>query len=116
MRRLVSEDFESVFSDQGIHAILTPTAPTPAFAVDTGSSPAEMYVNDIFTIPASLAGLPSISVPCSSSSPSSGDSALPMGLQLISSFMAESTLLKAALSLEYSSKFFEKIPPLAGLD
>ncbi|PRP89448.1 aspartyl/glutamyl-tRNA amidotransferase subunit A [Planoprotostelium fungivorum] len=88
VRRLVRDDFHDAFSS-GVDVILTPTTPTPALPLDNFSSPVEMYVNDVMTIPASLAGLPAISLPVGRS----GDG-LPLGLQLIGSRLSEDKLFE----------------------
>jgi len=71
--------------------------------------PVAMYLNDVFTVPASLAGLPAISVPCSLST-----NGLPLGLQLIAPAFQESTLLRAASSLENCAGFESKPTVVAG--
>ncbi|MEK7192840.1 MAG: amidase family protein, partial [Patescibacteria group bacterium] len=67
VRDLISRDFDRVFSGDGqiapVHAVLTPTSPTPAFKIGEKSDPLSMYLADIFTVPANIAGVPSISVP-----------------------------------------------------
>ena len=79
VRTLIKRDFETAF-DSGIHAMLTPTTPSAAFALGEKSSgdPVEMYLNDVFTVTVSMAGLPGISVPAGLDR-----SGLPLGLQLI---------------------------------
>ena len=81
--------------------LLTPTAPTAAFAAgDKMDDPVTMYLNDMFTIPASMAGLPGISVPVSLDK-----DGLPLGLQLIGRAFDEETLLRAAAALEKAAAF-----------
>ena len=76
--------------------LLTPTAPTAAFAAgEKMDDPVTMYLNDMFTIPASMAGLPGISVPAGLDK-----DGLPLGLQLIGRAFDEETMLKAAAALE----------------
>jgi aspartyl-tRNA(Asn)/glutamyl-tRNA(Gln) amidotransferase subunit A len=79
MRRLIVRDFEEIFS-QGYDFVLTPTTPTSAMPMKEfhNLSPVEAYVNDIYTVPASLAGLPALSVPA----PRQSNQA-PIGLQII---------------------------------
>jgi aspartyl-tRNA(Asn)/glutamyl-tRNA(Gln) amidotransferase subunit A len=79
MRRLISNDFEEIFN-QGYDFILTPTTPTSAISLEQfyKLSPVEKYVNDIFTVPASLAGLPALSVPALRN-----HNQAPIGLQVI---------------------------------
>ncbi len=62
VRRLIAGDFSTVFAS-GVHALLTPTTPTPAFAIGEVSDPYAMYLSDIFTVTANLAGVPAMSVP-----------------------------------------------------
>ena len=94
VRRIISEEFASAF-DQ-VDAVLTPTAPTPAFSRGERTDDLiSMYLNDVFTVPASLAGLPAISIPAGLSS-----HGLPLGLQLITRAFDESTLFRVAGALE----------------
>ncbi len=103
VRNLIRKDFENVFS-QGINAILTPTTPSPAFPLSSKSnkSPVEMYLNDIFTVPVNLAGLPAISIPTGTT-----DKGLPLGLQLIGPAWGEAEILDIAFRLEKESNFKE---------
>jgi aspartyl-tRNA(Asn)/glutamyl-tRNA(Gln) amidotransferase subunit A len=81
--------------------ILTPTTPGAAFAIgEKQDDPISMYLNDVFTVPASLAGLPGISVPAGLD----GDG-LPLGLQLIGRSFDEETVLAAARALEDRAAF-----------
>ncbi len=83
-RTLVARDFEQVFKK--VDALLTPTAPTTAFKIGEKKDPLSMYMSDIFTIPANLAGLPGLSVPV-------GDvGGLPVGAQLLGPKFSENTL------------------------
>ncbi|MES2306392.1 MAG: Asp-tRNA(Asn)/Glu-tRNA(Gln) amidotransferase subunit GatA [Gemmatimonadota bacterium] len=96
VRRLISDDFTRVF-DGGVDLLFTPTTPTPAFkAGEKTADPVEMYLADIFVAPASLAGLPAMSVPIGR------DGGLPIGGQLIAADFDESTMLAAAGVLEAS--------------
>lgn len=89
VRALLRRDFEEAFGQFDL--ILTPTTPTVALPLGRKiSSPVETYLNDIYTVPASLAGLPAISFPCGTSE------GLPVGLQLIAPAFAESRLLRVA--------------------
>ncbi len=97
IRRLISEEFNNAFSD--VDAILVPTSPTPAFAKgEKENDLIAMYLNDVLTVPASLAGLPAISVPAGLSK-----SGLPLGLQLITRSFDEETLFRVAQSIENSA-------------
>ncbi len=107
IRTLIKQDFDQVFDN--VDLILTPTAPSDAFRIGDKNDPIQMYLNDVFTVPASLAGLPGISVPAGLS----GDG-LPLGLQLIGPAFDEETLLRAADVLEKASGFTAAPPFLAG--
>ncbi len=94
VRRLVADDFRAAF-DAGVDVLLTPTTPTPAFRLgEKTGDPYAMYSSDVFTAPASLAGLPAISVPAGTVG------GLPVGAQLIAGRWAEPTLVRAAAVLE----------------
>lgn len=98
IRRLVRQDFKSVFEDpnNAVDVILTPTAPSSAPSIEKLSQmdPIHHYITDIMTIPANLAGLPAVSVPVSLRS------GLPVGLQLMAAAFDDDTLLQAASVLE----------------
>ncbi len=99
VRTLIAQDFDSAFQD--VDLVLTPTAPSDAFVAGAKSNdPIEMYLNDVFTVPASLAGLPGISVPSALS-----DEGLPLGLQLIGRPFDEETVLRAGQVLESAAEF-----------
>jgi aspartyl-tRNA(Asn)/glutamyl-tRNA(Gln) amidotransferase subunit A len=89
VRQLISQDFKSAF--EKVDVIAGPTAPTPAFRLgEKTDDPITMYLNDIYTIGANLAGLPGISVPCGFVDE------LPVGLQLVGPHFAEETILRCA--------------------
>jgi aspartyl-tRNA(Asn)/glutamyl-tRNA(Gln) amidotransferase subunit A len=99
VRTLVARDLAAAF--EKVDAILTPTVPTAAFAIgDKIDDPIAMYLNDILTVPASLAGLPGISVPATLSS-----DGLPLGLQLMTGAFQEETLFRTARALEAAAGF-----------
>ncbi len=99
VRSLILRDFTEAFDT--VDAILTPTAPSEAFAVgEKMDDPIAMYLNDVFTVPASLAGLPAISVPAGL-----GASGLPLGLHLIGRAFDEETLFRTAGVLEAAAGF-----------
>ena len=101
VRRLVSEDFLNTFTN--VDVLLTPTTPSAAFAIgEKMDNPITMYMNDIFTVPASLAGLPAISIPVSLNA-----DGLPLGLQLIGKPFDEKTILRVADAMETSAAFNE---------
>ncbi len=103
VRSLIQNDFTEVFK-AGIDAILTPTTPSSAFKINDESkkSPLDMYLNDVFTVTANLAGLPAISVPTGKNK-----EGLPLGLQLIGRPWDEGDLFKIAELLERDC-FFER--------
>jgi aspartyl-tRNA(Asn)/glutamyl-tRNA(Gln) amidotransferase subunit A len=89
VRQLIAGDFAKAFAD--VDLIAGPTAPTTAFAIgEKTDDPITMYLNDIYTIGANLAGLPGISVPCGFAD------GLPVGLQLVGPHFAEETILACA--------------------
>ncbi len=100
VRNLVTQDFNDAFKE--VDFILTPTAPTPAFAVDEANSikPEEMYLNDVYTIPTSLAGIPAIAVPTKKAA-----NGLPLGLQIIGNYFSEAKLLNIAKVIENNAGF-----------
>ena len=102
VRTLIKRDFEEVFAE-GIDALITPTTPSPAFALGEKASgdPVEMYLNDVFTVTVNLAGLPGISVPAGLSA-----EGLPLGLQLIGRPFDEETLFALAYVIEQAAGRF----------
>ncbi|PQO23876.1 Asp-tRNA(Asn)/Glu-tRNA(Gln) amidotransferase GatCAB subunit A [Rhodobacteraceae bacterium WD3A24] len=104
VRTLIKRDFEQAFA-AGVDAILTPATPSPAFALGEMSEadPVQMYLNDVFTVPTNLAGLPGISVPAGLDS-----GGLPLGLQLIGHPWEEGDLLNTAHALESAAGFVSK--------
>jgi aspartyl-tRNA(Asn)/glutamyl-tRNA(Gln) amidotransferase subunit A len=108
VRTLVARDFAAAF--ESVDAVLAPTAPSAAFAIgDNSGDPIAMYLNDVFTVPANLAGLPAISIPAGLS----GD-ALPLGLQIIGRAFDEETVLRIAHVLEDAAQFRHRPSFLAG--
>lgn len=96
VRALIRQDFENAF--HSVDIILSPTAPTPAFRLgERLKDPLAMYLSDIFTVPASLAGIPAISIPGGTVEN------LPFGLQLIADKFQESKLLRAAYAFEQAA-------------
>jgi len=99
VRTLIARDFASAL--ERVDCILTPTAPSAAFAIgEKSDDPIAMYLNDVFTVPANLAGLPAVSVPAGLS----GDG-LPLGLQITGRAFDEETVLRAAEVLESAASF-----------
>jgi aspartyl-tRNA(Asn)/glutamyl-tRNA(Gln) amidotransferase subunit A len=107
VRRLIADDFTQAFKQ--VDVILTPTAPSAAFAQgDNTDDPVTMWLNDVFTIPTSLAGLPGLSLPAGLSA-----DGLPLGLQLIGRPFDEETVFKVAGVME-SAAGFKAVPPCVG--
>jgi len=103
VRRLIKNDFDSAFNE--VDTILTPTAPSSAFKIgDKTEDPISMYLNDVFTVPVNLAGLPAISLPGGLD-----ESGLPLGLQLIGKSFDEQTILNAAYALEEKIGFQSQV-------
>jgi len=102
VRTLIKQDFEDCFA-QGVHAILTPATPSAAFGIgEKGrADPIEMYLNDIFTVTANMAGLPGIAVPAGKDS-----QGLPLGLQLIGRPFDEETLFSLGEVIEQAAGRF----------
>ena len=104
VRRLIRDDFVKAFEKCDV--ILTPTAPTPAFPIGDKSmleNPINMYLNDVFTVSVSLAGLPAMSLPAGLSA-----EGLPLGLQVIGKAFDEGSVFKTASALEEDIKFERK--------
>lgn len=98
VRTLIRRDFERVFAD-GVHGIVSPASPVPAFKIgERMSDPLQMYLADIFTIAANLAGICGISIPCGSAEVDGRS--LPVGLQIMAPAFEEARLLRMARSYE----------------
>jgi aspartyl-tRNA(Asn)/glutamyl-tRNA(Gln) amidotransferase subunit A len=104
VRRLVARDFQSAF--ERCDLILGPTAPATAFPIGAKTEdPVQMYLGDIFTVPAPLAGLPALSVPCGFDA-----KGLPVGLQLTGPHFSEARLLGAAASYQRATDWHLRVP------
>jgi aspartyl-tRNA(Asn)/glutamyl-tRNA(Gln) amidotransferase subunit A len=102
VRRRIAEDFDAVWGQ--VDAILTPSTPSAAFAIgDKAVDPVTMYLNDIFTVTANLAGLPGISVPAGIDA-----NGLPLGLQVIGKALDEATVFQVGAALEQAAGFTGK--------
>ena len=105
VRSLIAKDFHDAFATK-CDVIAAPTAPNAPFKIgEKISDPLQMYLNDIFTIPVNLAGLPGMSVPCGFTS-----TGLPIGLQLIGKQWDEETLFKTASAYESATDWHTKRP------
>jgi aspartyl-tRNA(Asn)/glutamyl-tRNA(Gln) amidotransferase subunit A len=109
-RTRIAEDFARAF--ESCDVIASPAASSPAFGFDAKTDPVSMYLMDYYTIPVSLAGLPSISVPCGSVVPEGGTRAMPMGLQLATPLFTERELLGYAHAYERATLHAEKLSPV----
>ena len=104
LRRMIADDFQACF--QRCDVIAGPVAPTVAWKLgEQGGDPLQAYLADIFTLPASLAGLPGMSVPAGA-----GEGGMPVGLQLIANYFEEATLLQTAHALQQATDFHTRTP------
>ena len=104
VRQLISEDFERAFHE--VDVVIGPTTPTPAFELGAKTSdPVTMYLNDIYTIGANLAGLPAISVPCGQAQK------LPVGLQIVGPHFGEERVLNVAHRYQLETDWHRHGPP-----
>jgi aspartyl-tRNA(Asn)/glutamyl-tRNA(Gln) amidotransferase subunit A len=104
VRTLIRQDFDRAFTS--VDVLLAPTSPTTAFRFGAHTDdPLAMYLADLLTIPANLAGLPAISVPCGFDS-----QGLPIGLQLIAGVLEEAKLLQVAHGYEGAAQVMAKRP------
>ena len=104
IRRLIARDFAEAFGQCDL--VMGPVAPSTAFEVGAMSSdPVQMYLNDIFTIPTSLAGLPGMSIPCGFDS-----RGLPVGLQVIGNHFSEARMLNAAHQYQKATDWHLRVP------
>ncbi|NQV81317.1 MAG: Asp-tRNA(Asn)/Glu-tRNA(Gln) amidotransferase subunit GatA, partial [Alphaproteobacteria bacterium] len=99
VRTLIADDFKQAW--QKVDVLLTPTTPEPAFGVgEKSDDPVAMYLNDILTVPANMAGLPALSLPAGLSS-----QGLPLGLQIVGRAFDEETVLRVGRALERAAAF-----------
>lgn len=104
VRTLIQQDFTDAF--ERVDVIAAPTSPTPAFKIGAlAGDPLRMYLQDVFTVPLNLSGLPGMALPCGRSS-----SGLPIGFQLIGKALDEATIIKAAYAYEQSGAFVATLP------
>ena len=108
VRRLIRNDFDEAF--KSVDAILTPATPSAAFPLGVKQAdPVTMYLNDVFTVPANLAGIPGISVPAGLNA-----DGLPLGLQILSGAFAEDKMYAVAKAIEDAAGFAALPPRMAG--
>ena len=106
VRTKIREDFDRAF--ESCDCIITPTSPTPAFRVgEKTDDPLSMYLSDIYTIPANLAGLPAMSLPCGFTK-----DGLPIGMQILAKAFGEETIFRAAYTFEQNTEFHKRKPKL----
>ncbi len=106
VRTLIKSDYDTAFNE--VDSILMPTSPTPAFPLGKRAhDPLEMYLADVFTVSANLAGLPAISVPCGFTT-----DRLPIGLQCIGRPFDEESLLRLAHGYEQATTWWTETPPI----
>jgi aspartyl-tRNA(Asn)/glutamyl-tRNA(Gln) amidotransferase subunit A len=104
IRRLVALDYAEAFRQCDV--IAGPTSPTVAFALGAkAADPVEMYLTDIYTVPANLAGLPGLSIPCGF-----GAGGLPVGLQLVGDYFSEAWMLGIAHQYQKASDWHRRAP------
>ena len=106
VRNLIKDDFEDAFKK--VDCIISPTCPSPAFKIgEKVTDPLEMYLSDIYTIPANLVGIPGISIPCGFTT-----TGLPIGMQIMGKHFEEEKILKIAKLFENETDFHLKRPEL----
>ena len=105
VRTLIKQDFDEVFKN--FDAVLSPTSPTTAFKIgEKVADPLAMYLNDVCTIPANMAGIPGISIPCGFSND------LPVGLQILGPALGEQKVLQVAYAYEQATDWHKRRPNL----
>ena len=104
VRTLIRREFDEAF--ERVDVLVTPTSPTVAFKLGEIVDPIVMHANDVCTVPANVAGLPGISVPCGFVD------SLPVGMQLIGPHLSEATLLRAAHAYEQATGWHDMHPAL----
>jgi aspartyl-tRNA(Asn)/glutamyl-tRNA(Gln) amidotransferase subunit A len=103
VRTLIKAEFDRAF--EKCDAIVTPTSPTVAFKIGQKiDDPLAMYLNDVFTLPGNIAGLPGMSIPCGLSD------GLPIGLQIMANSFQEATMFRVAAAFERATKHHELRP------
>jgi len=106
VRTRVKDDFQQAF--KACDCVITPTTPTAAFKLgEKMNDPLSMYLSDIFTIPANLAGIPGMSVPCGFTK-----SGLPVGMQILGNYFGEDTMFRAAYTFEQATDYHLKEPDI----
>lgn len=107
VRTLIANDFKDVF-DSGCDVLVSPVAPTPPYRLgEKVDDPVSMYLDDLMTVPASLAGLPALSIPCGLTSQN-----LPIGLQIVGPYLQESRILSVGHAFQQVTKHHHQQPQL----
>jgi aspartyl-tRNA(Asn)/glutamyl-tRNA(Gln) amidotransferase subunit A len=107
VRTLIKQDFDTAF--ETVDAILAPTSPTVAFSIgDRVEDPMSMYLADIFTIPANMAGLPGIAIPCGFAEDAA--TAMPVSLQVLGPAFGEEITLRIAHAYEQANDWHARMP------
>ena len=105
VRTIIKREFDEIF--EKVDALISPTSPTPAFRLgERTNDPLQMYLSDVYTIPASIAGIPAISVPAGQID------GLPIGLQIMGKPLGEATLLRIAYAYEQANPWYHMRPAL----
>jgi aspartyl-tRNA(Asn)/glutamyl-tRNA(Gln) amidotransferase subunit A len=105
IRRLIAQDFVEAFKQCDL--LIGPTSPTAAFKIGAkAADPVQMYLNDIYTTPANLAGLPAMSIPCGF-----GNDKLPVGLHITGGYLSEARMLNAAHQYQKATDWHARRPP-----
>jgi aspartyl-tRNA(Asn)/glutamyl-tRNA(Gln) amidotransferase subunit A len=109
VRTLVKGDFEAIFEEYDV--VIGPTTPTTAYKIgEESDDPMVKYMNDMLTVPANLAGIPAISLPCGFS-----DEGLPIGLQIMGNHFQEETVYRAAHAYEQTTDYHKQRPNIGGI-
>ncbi|HVO54631.1 MAG TPA: Asp-tRNA(Asn)/Glu-tRNA(Gln) amidotransferase subunit GatA [Solirubrobacterales bacterium] len=119
VRTRIAEDFSGAFAE--VDFVVTPTSPSVAFGLgEKTADPLAMYLNDFFTVPMSLAGIPAISIPAGLAEPEGGGAKLPVGFQIAAPAFAEQKLLEGSFALEqaigFNDAWHSRIPWISGVD
>lgn len=108
VRTVIHREFDEAFKRYDV--IVTPTSPTVAFEIGAKlDDPYAMYLNDVYTLPSAVAGLPALSVPCGESE------GLPVGLQIIGNFWQEGKILQVAHAFEQANGWANRLPEISGV-
>ncbi|MFQ5474159.1 MAG: amidase family protein, partial [Dehalococcoidia bacterium] len=110
VRTVIRREFDAAFEDHDV--LVSPVTPTPAFKIgEKTDDPLQMYLNDVFTIPANIAGLPGISVPCGFVDSPDGKR-LPVGVQVLAKPFDEESMFRVAYAYEQSTDWHDQHPEL----